>query len=176
MHELGTEVTPRAPRTTVAALDVSSTAAVPALTAPPPPLTVRPATAREGERRWALRSARGIAEAVFSSEAGAPPAERIDWLASELTQFIQRAGWRSGGFYQLGLLLIAFLAPLLILRPAPLWRLSLEDRVRALRRMERAFASVVLPVKAILCIIYYEHADAAREVGYASPCHPKVSP
>ncbi|HZA15237.1 MAG TPA: hypothetical protein VE618_12095 [Myxococcaceae bacterium] len=176
MHELGTDVSPRAPRTTVAPLDVAVTATVPALTAPPPPLTARPATAREGERRWALRSARGIAEAVFSSEAGAPPAERIDWLASELAHFLQRAGWRSGGFYQLGLMLIALLAPLLILRPAPIWRLSLEDRVRALRRMERAFASVVLPVKAILCIIYYEHADAAREVGYASPCHPKVSP
>jgi MFS family permease len=176
MHELRTEVSPRAPAPTVAALEVAVNAPAPSLSVPPLSLTADKAPAREGKRRWALRGARAIAEAVFSSEAGAPPAERIDWLASELGHFVHRAGWRSGGFYQLGLLLIAFVAPLLILRPVPVWRLSPEDRVRALQRMERRFASLVLPVKAILCIIYYEHPDAARETGYHSPCHPKVGP
>ena len=140
----------------------------------PEPATSTP---RPGYRphRWALRRARGIAEALFSSEKGAPPAERLDWLGAELGQFLDRAGWRSGGFYKLGLWVVTLLAPLLIVRPRALWRLPLADRVRALRRMERGFAaSVILAVKAILCIIYYEHPDVARESGYTSGCHQKV--
>jgi hypothetical protein len=169
MREPGTEVSALPARPTAAALDA-------VLNAPAPPLTAARSTPRDRTHRWALRSARGIAEALFSSENGAPRAERIDWLAAELGQYLERAGWRSGGFYKLGLLLVALLAPLLIFRPAPLWRLSLEDRIRALRRMERSFASIFLPVKAVLCIIYYEHADAARETGYLGGCHPKVAP
>lgn len=46
--------------------------------------------------------------------------------------------------------------------------------------MEKSFASPpVLAVKAILCILYYEHPDAAREVGFVGqglpPTFEKVS-
>ena len=139
------------------------------------PLTLAPPKSAARAHRWSLRRARGIAEALFSSEAGAPPAERLEWLSDELGHFLDRAGWRSGGFYKLGLLVATMLAPLLILRPRALWRLPLADRVRALRRMEKGFAAaVILAVKAILCILYYEHPDAARETGYAGACQPKA--
>lgn len=166
MHEPRTEVSALPARPPAAALD--------AVLIPPPPLTGVQTTSRAPTYGWALQSARAIAEAVFSSGGGSPPAERIDWLSSELTEYVERAGWRSGGFYKLGLLLVALLAPLLIRRLPPLWRLPLEERVKALKAIERRFASVFLPVKAILCIIYYEHPDAARETGYPGGCPPKV--
>jgi hypothetical protein len=169
MHEPRPEASAFQARPLSVALDVPL--------APPAP-ALPEAIEKPGERahRWALRRARGISEALFSSETGAPPAERLDWLSGELRQFLDRAGWRSGGFYKLGLIVVTLLAPLLILRPRALWRLPLADRVRALRKMEKSFAaSVLLAVKAILCILYYEHPDAAREAGYTGGCHPKVA-
>ena len=125
-----------------------------------------------GRHRLALRAARAFCEALFSQGGQPPPRERMDWLLGELDDLISRAGWRSGGFYKLALLVVNFLSPLLIGRPIPLWRLNLDQRVRALRAMEHSFlAALVLAVKSIICIIYYEHPDALGEIGYAPECH-----
>jgi hypothetical protein len=134
-----------------------------------PARTVSPARPRHA---CALRWARAIAEALFSTDAAPVPADRVAWLMAELDLVLTYAGWRSGGFYKLALFVVTFLAPLLILRPVPLHRLSVSERVRALRRMEHSFAaSVVLAVKAILCLLYYEHPEAARDTGYTPGCH-----
>jgi hypothetical protein len=117
-----------------------------------------------------VRAAKAVAEALFSSADGPPPAERIEWLGRELQLFLDRAGWRASVFYRLGLWMVSLVAPLFIRRLGPLRTLSVPLRISALNRMERsAVASAVLGVKAILCIIYYEHPDAARELGYRLP-------
>jgi len=49
--------------------------------------------------------------------------------------------------------------------------LPLGDRSHALEKMESSrFALPLLAVKAMLCIIYYEHPDAAREIGFDGAC------
>ena len=130
------------------------------------PSPVRPPS---GHHRVALRAARAFGEALFSTADGPPPKERMDWLIGELDDYLTLAGWRSAGVYKLGLLATCFIAPLLFGRLKPLWSLTLDKRVRALQKMERTpLALVVLGLKSIICTIYYEHPDAAREIGYSA--------
>jgi hypothetical protein len=95
---------------------------------------------------------------------------------SELDLLLIAAGWRSGGSYRLLLWAVTWLAPLTILRPGPLWRLGISDRVQALKKMEGSpAASLVLAMKAVLCLIYYEHPEAVRETGYELACQGGMS-
>ena len=51
----------------------------------------------------------------------------------------------------------------------PLRALPLERRTRALERFEAsAIALPLFALKAIFCVLYYEHPDAAREIPKAS--------
>lgn len=130
---------------------------------------VRPAT---GRHRFALRAARAFCEALFSTKDGPPPKDRMDWLIGELDDYITCAGWRSGGVYKLGLVAITFLAPLFVRKPLPLWSLSVEERVLALTRMERSgLAVIVLGIRTIICITWYDHPDSQRDVGYTGGVH-----
>jgi hypothetical protein len=119
----------------------------------------------------ALHRLRAVAEAVFSTEHGAPPAERIDWLMAELEDFLARAGGRTRLVLKLAALAVNVLAPLVAGHLPPLGRLPLRERARALTLLERGrFGAPVLAIKALLCVLYYEHPDAAREVGFDGDC------
>jgi hypothetical protein len=110
-----------------------------------------------------------LAEALFASEDGAPPAARLRWLCDELDDFLGRAGPKARLFFRLSLLAVSVLAPLMIRRLRPLRTLPLAARTQALTRIEEsAFALPLLAVKAILCILYYEHPDVVREIGYGA--------
>jgi hypothetical protein len=118
-----------------------------------------------------LATVEALAEALFSTEAGAPPRERLKWLSRELDDFMARAGARSRLVLRASVLCIAVVAPLLIRKLGPLRSLPLAQRTEALERMESGtFALPLLAVKAILCILYYEHPDAAREIGFDGRC------
>lgn len=113
-----------------------------------------------------LRDARVFAEALFAGAGGAPPRDRIDWLMRELEDFVEQAGPRVRLILVGGLLTASWAAPPLAGKAPPLARLSLADRVRALDALEHTPAGLpLLAVKAILCILYYEHPDALREAG-----------
>lgn len=113
---------------------------------------------------------RAFAEALFSSKAGPPPPERIDWLMKEMDDYLQRAGPGARFIFGISLLVVGWLAPLMILRAPTLKGLELSERVKALTRMEESFAAAfVLAVKAFLCVVYYEHPDVQREVGHVGP-------
>jgi hypothetical protein len=114
--------------------------------------------------------ARTIAEALFLTDQGPPPAERLDWLALETEDFLARAGARSRFVVGLALLVVGLLAPLVVFRFVSLARMAVRDRARALGRLEDSFGAPVLAVKAMLCILYYEHPDAARGVGFDGAC------
>jgi hypothetical protein len=151
-------------------LDPSST-----LTALPRPAEVPSFSDRPHFPR-AIRAARGIAEALFSSGGAPARPERVQWLMTELDLTLLQGGWRVGGGYRLMISTVSWLAPLMVLRPRPLWRLGVSERVHALRRLERSpLASVFLAVKALLCLIYYEHPEAIRETGYELACHRGLS-
>jgi hypothetical protein len=112
-----------------------------------------------------------IAEALFSTEAGPPPAERIAWLTNDLEDFLDRAGGRSRFVFLLSVLAVSVLAPLLAGRLRSLRAMPVATRIDALDRMERSRMSLpLLAVKALLCLVYYEHPDAAREVGFDGRC------
>jgi hypothetical protein len=118
-----------------------------------------------------LRAARALAEAIFSTEAGPPPPERLDWLVRELDDFLARVGSRTRLVLWLSVFAVSWLAPLLSFRLLPLRALPLPKRIDALERLERSHAAMaLLATKAILSILYYEHPDAAREVGFDGAC------
>lgn len=63
------------------------------------------------------------------------------------------------------------MAPTLIGRRPPFRALSLEARVEALEAMEKSpLGLAIFGAKAILCILYYEHPDAASAVEHDGRC------
>ncbi len=135
---------------------------------------VRPTS---GRHRLPLRAGRAFSEALFSTGEAPPPRERIDWLMREVDDVLVHAGWRSTGVYKLVLMAVALLAPPFIGRLRPLWSLSLPQRVEALTRMEHsALGAVVLAAKSLICLLYYEHPDAAREIGHVPRRVSEVKP
>jgi hypothetical protein len=113
---------------------------------------------------------RAFAEALFSNEAGAPPAARMDWLMGEMADYLHRAGPAARFVFGLSLYAVSVLAPLFIWRFPTLRTLELADRVDALTHMEESkLAAPVLAVKAFLSVVYYEHPDVQREAGHVGP-------
>ncbi|MFT3838270.1 MAG: hypothetical protein QM723_14905 [Myxococcaceae bacterium] len=118
------------------------------------------------------RAARDFAEALFCNEAGEPPdADRLDWVARDLMDFMARSAGRAGLILRLALFALTFLAPLFVFRPVPLGWLSVRRRVIALERMEASpLAPAALAVKAILCIIWFEHSATRAETHTPATC------
>lgn len=116
------------------------------------------------------RHLRAFAEALFSTEAGPPPAARIDWLMVEMDDYLLRAGPAARFVFGLSLWVVTLLSPVFIRRLPTLASLDVPERIDALTHMEESFASApVLAVKAFLCVVYYEHPDVQREVGHVGP-------
>jgi hypothetical protein len=126
---------------------------------------------RHGMSPTMRKTTRAVAETLFTTIDGPPPAARLDWLVDDLDDFVAQAGTRARLMLWLCLTAISVLAPLLVLRGVPFRALSLETRARALEKMEESpFALAVFGAKAILCIVYYEHPDAAALTGYDATC------
>lgn len=125
--------------------------------------------------RGALDAVMAIAEALFSVDGKAPPAERIAWLRHEFDDFTSRATGQGRFLFSIAARIISLVAPLLIGKLPTLRRLSIEDRVRALTRLEeRPLAPLLIALRAILCLLYYEHPDVPPEIdlGVSGPGGP----
>jgi hypothetical protein len=119
----------------------------------------------------ALAGVRALAEALFATDAGAPTGDRLDWLCAELDDFFARTGAKSRIVFAMSLFVVGILAPILIGRFRPLRALPLSERTHALDKMEQGKLSLpLLAIKAMLCVLYYEHPDAAREIGFDGQC------
>jgi len=67
--------------------------------------------------------------------------------------------------FRLCLFLVTTLGPLLSLRIGFASR-PLEERTRLLERVEKSpLSTALLGLKAVLCMLYFEHPDAARSIG-----------
>jgi hypothetical protein len=122
-----------------------------------------------GGARW-LEAARSFAEALFSTERGAPPRERLDRLMVDLEDFVEQAGPRSELVLRLGLALAMWGAPPLVGRRPPMTRLPVVERARALTLLEHSPVGLpLLAAKAILSILYYEDPEVLREAGIVGP-------
>jgi hypothetical protein len=124
-----------------------------------------------------VRAAVAIGSAIFGRDGAGPPPERLAYLGAEVEDFLSRCGPRARTMLTLMVWLVALAAPLCIGRLGSLAALSQRDRVRALDRLERRFGEPLFAIKAVLCLIYYEHPDAAREIGFDGECLlPRAAP
>jgi hypothetical protein len=118
-----------------------------------------------------LRRARHVAEALFATEGGSPEAARIDRLMADFADFLGRAPGRGRLVMGFALFFLTWLAPLFIRRLGPLGALSLDERARALARVEAGgFATAALAPKAILCFLWFEAPETQRETGTVPTC------
>lgn len=126
---------------------------------------------RPGLSRLTLHRARLVAEALFCDEDGPPPAARLDWLETDLGDFFGHVSRRARLIFWVCLTSTYVVGPLLLGRLATFAGLSVADRVRAIERLERSPLSIaLLGAKAILSFVYFEHPDAAREIGWDQEC------
>lgn len=148
-----------------------------ALTLPDPPaeIAVRnrtgaavPAAVRRG--------ARVVAEALFSPDGEPPDAERLAYIEEDFSDFYARAHGNARMILRLSLFALTWIAPLFVFAPLPLGSLSLRRRALALERLEASpLAPAALAVKAMLCILWFEHPTTQRETGTAPSCKGKVA-
>ena len=112
------------------------------------------------------RHVRAVAEALFCRDEGPPPAGRIEWLCDDYADFIDKAGPRSELILGGALAVATWIAPVTIGKLPPLGRHDVATRCRALEALEKTKAGLpLLALKAMLCTMYYEHPDAAKEIG-----------
>ncbi len=125
----------------------------------------------EGLSDEARRVAVALAGTLFARDDGPPPVDRLTWLGDDLDHFFAHAGARSRSVFLLCITVIDLLAPLLIGRLGRFSSLALDDRASALTRFEASpLALAFFGAKAALCIVWYEHPAAAREVGFDGLC------
>jgi len=131
----------------------------------PSPLGTRASSGALGS--GTLDTLMSVAEALFSSDAGAPPAERITWLRSELSDFMGRGTFTGRALFTIAAFAISLFAPLRVGRLPPFRRMPLGKRVHALQVFEASRLSpLLIAVRAILCLLYYEHPDAVVALGF----------
>lgn len=106
------------------------------------------------------RHTRAIAEALFFGEEGPPDAKRIDWVVADFADFAARVEPRSRFVFLLCTWVLTWIAPLFVLKFGPLESLDMDDRIRALERLERSFMGpAALGPKIMLCTIWFEHPE-----------------
>jgi hypothetical protein len=147
------------------------------------PLIATPKVLREGNQlpsregahpptgrvsRRSLDTMMSIAEALFSVDGSPPPAERMAYLRREYDDFMSRASARGRFYFAAGGLVVSIAAPLLLGAARSLRSLPLDRRIAALERFESSpIGSILIALRAILCLIYYEHPDSAKDAGLA---------
>ena len=117
-------------------------------------------------------AARLVAEALFQDEAGvSPPKAELDCIETELADFARSAGGWATFLLGACMLVVTLLVPLFARKLRSLSGLTIDERRRALERMEESGVSLpFLAVKAILCLVHYEHPDAAARIGFDGKC------
>ena len=116
-------------------------------------------------------TARAFAEALFLTDEGVPPTDRVDWLLEELEDYLARSGIRAQLVFQASMTALLTLAPLSDGKPVPLTSLSPEARAHAIERFEATpLGLAVLGGKAMLCLIWYEHPEVRQDVGIDDQC------
>jgi len=117
-------------------------------------------------RAW-QKQLHAIAGALFSEDGSAPPAERLNWCVTQIADILEKVGGRGAFAYRFALFVMGYFSPLLLFRFRSFASLPQADRVRTLERVEQsALKTLLFALKALLCIVYFEHPDAAEATGF----------
>jgi|SRR5690606_10799504 len=113
-----------------------------------------------------LRIARALTATLFDDGTGVPP-ERLDYAMAELVGYAARVGRMTRLALRFALWVMQ-LAPFLLFGVFRTFtRASVELRERCLRRLEGSrLGLVVVLLKTVLSMIYFEHPDALASTGY----------
>lgn len=108
-----------------------------------------------------------IARAMVDPGDGVPE-ERLDWTIGEIRVFASRAGFKSRVAVWFAVHFVQLLGPLLVLgRFRRFTSLPHPDRSELLAKMESGrFVLLFIPLKAFICMHYYEHPAALAETGF----------
>lgn len=136
----------------------------------PAPSRRRPT--RDGLSARSRANARALAEGLWSRDGeSAPPLDRLAYFETDLSDFVGHLNTRARLLFLVCLGAITWIAPLAIGRLGRLGSLSIGERIRAICALERTPASLALvAVKAITSIVWFEHPDTAREIGWDQRC------
>ena len=116
-------------------------------------------------------ASRAVAEALFSPDGETIDRARLDWLEEDFADFYARSHGNARGILRASLLALMWLAPLFVFTPLPLTSLSIRRRALALERFEGSLlAPAALAVKAMLCILWFEHPVTREETGTEPTC------
>ncbi len=108
-----------------------------------------------------------VAEALFSpNDVDPPPAGRMAFVQDEYADLMARSSWRGRLLFTWSARIVGRVGPMFIGRFVPISQLKLPDRIEALRRVEkRPIGGLLIALRALLCMVYYEHPESAREAG-----------
>lgn len=113
------------------------------------------------------RDLHALASVLFATDAGLPPQARLNWTVRQIDDILGTIRGRGAFVYRLSVAVVSWLAPLLVFRFPTFRRLSQDQRILALERFEKSPLGLMLfAIKALLCITYYEHPDAAKDIGF----------
>jgi len=143
---------------------------LPPLPPPSPEVDVRKRRARSVPAGVPI-AARVVAEALFSRDGSPPDAERLSFIERDFGEFYARAQGNAPLILRVSLLALMYIAPLFVFRPGSLASLSLTKRAHALEKFEASpLAPAALAVKAMLCILWFEHATTQAETNTEPSC------
>jgi hypothetical protein len=126
--------------------------------------------------RFEEANMRAIAAGLFDREIGVDP-NRLDWAIGDLTAFLRAAGPRTSLIFRVALFAVAWMPIFFIGRFGPFSRLSVEDQARYLKKLDRSrVAALLLLPKAIFSLVYFEHPDSLKEIGFDGSCMMGVLP
>lgn len=117
------------------------------------------------------RTARIVAEALFSPDGNPPDPERLAYIEDDFGDFYARSHGSARLVLRLSMFALMWVAPLFAFRPLPLSSLDLKTRARALERFEASpLAPAALAVKAMLCLLWFEHPTTQAETNTEPSC------
>lgn len=113
------------------------------------------------------RDLHALASVLFATAQGLPPDARLNWTVRQIDDILGNIRGRGAFVYRLSVAVVSWLAPFFVFRLPTFRRLSQDQRILALERFEQSPLGLMLfAIKALLCIAYYEHPDAAEEISF----------
>jgi hypothetical protein len=108
---------------------------------------------------------------LFSWNGETPDTERLEYIEHDFADFYARSQGTAPLVLRLSLFVLMYVAPLFIFRPTSLRSLSIENRARALDKLEASpLGPAALAVKAMLCILWFEHEKTQLETHTQTSC------